>query len=252
MATEMRVVGHGPIQVMFLHGWLTDHSVFDPLIPYFNEADYTLAFMDYRGYGMSRGANGDYSIREIAGDMLTCLDRLGWDKAHVIGHSMGGMVLQQAALMAPGRVLSGTAVTPVPASGYHIDEDINRLFLSAADEDSALETMFAFLTGQQHGEGFARRARIESRAATSRAAYLGYMQAWLTTDFSKEVKALEMPVRVIAGRHDAALPPEHQTETSVAELGNAHLKVLEAAGHYPSWETPVELFTLIDEFLRSL
>ena len=251
MTNGMHVVGHGPIRVMFLHGWLTDHTVFDPLVPYFSEDDYTLAFMDYRGYGMSRATSGEFSIREIAGDLLTSLDRLGWDEAHVIGHSMGGMVLQQAALMAPERILSGTAVTPVPASGYHIDADTQKLFTAAADDDVALETMFSFLTGQRHGPGFARQARSRSRAATTRDAYLGYMKAWLTTDFSKDVKAVTMPVQVIAGRHDAALPPEHQQETSVAELGNAHLEVLEAAGHYPSWETPVELFTLIDSFLRN-
>ena len=129
--------------------------------------------MDYRGYSALLGLDGSYSIEEIVGDLIDSLDRLGWTGCHVVGRTMGGMIFPRAALMQPDRFLSGLALTPVPASGFHLDADTQALSTRAADDDEALEARFGFLIGNRHSPGFARATRVRCRAATTRDAYLG-------------------------------------------------------------------------------
>lgn len=59
---------------------------------------------DQRGTGRSDRALDDASLRAIGGDMLTVLDAVGAEKAHVMGHAIGGMAGLELARMAPERV----------------------------------------------------------------------------------------------------------------------------------------------------
>lgn len=77
---------------------------------------FTLASFDNRGIGRSRAAAGPTSIEAMAADALALLDALGWARAHVVGHSMGGLIAEQLALDAPERVRS-LALICTPASG---------------------------------------------------------------------------------------------------------------------------------------
>lgn len=241
--------GEGPVRVIVLHGWLSDTGVFDQVVPFFDASKYSLARMDFRGYGASAGLQGDYSIEEIAKDALSVADELGWDTFHVMGHSMGGMAVQKMALLAPSRVLSGVAISPVPASGFEMDTDTAAFFQSSADDDAALAEIFNILTGKRHAAPFLNILVKRARAATTKAAYLGYLDAWTNTDFSADVATVKTPILVVAGACDGALGPDHMRATYLAQLANARLEVIDAAGHYPMLETPPELFTKVDAFL---
>jgi pimeloyl-ACP methyl ester carboxylesterase len=77
---------------------------------------FTLCAFDNRGVGRSAPLTQRTSIEAMAGDALALLDALGWDRAHVVGHSMGGLIAEQLALDAPARVRS-LALLCTPASG---------------------------------------------------------------------------------------------------------------------------------------
>ncbi|MCB9764295.1 MAG: alpha/beta fold hydrolase [Alphaproteobacteria bacterium] len=67
---------------------------------------YRLAILDNRGFGRSAALKGRLTIERMADDVLGVMDALGWERAHVAGHSMGGLIAQQLALQAPERVRS--------------------------------------------------------------------------------------------------------------------------------------------------
>ncbi|MBL4751685.1 MAG: alpha/beta hydrolase, partial [Amylibacter sp.] len=169
MTIGHQVTGNGPTHLFILHGWLSDHTVYDTIMPWFDPDKYTIARMDYRGYGLSRDMEGDYSIEEIANDALALADQLGWDKFHMLGHSMGGMVIQKMALKAPDRLQSAIAATPVPASGFDMDSDTRGFFQSSADDDTALTEIFNILTGQRHATSFLQGLTAAARQSTTRA-----------------------------------------------------------------------------------
>lgn len=251
MSIEYKVTGNGQIKLLILHGWLSDKGVFDLITPFFDESQFTIARMDFRGYGLSRHLKGAYSIDEIAQDALDLGDTLKWDSFHVLGHSMGGMVLQKMALLAPSRVLSGIAVTPVPASGFEIDVDTRAFFQSAADDDDALTEIFNILTGKRHSKNYLNQLTQSTRKSTTREAFLGYLSAWTQTNFSDQVETIKCPIHVIAGAHDGAFGPESMKETYLSQLKNVKMEIIEGAGHYPMLEAPAEFFTVIEKKLHS-
>jgi pimeloyl-ACP methyl ester carboxylesterase len=250
MTLKANVSGYGPRRVLFLHGWLSDHHVFDTIVPCFSQAEFTIAQMDFRGYGLNRAVTGTYSVDEIAKDALDLCDLLGWQEFQVVGHSMGGMVIQKMALQAPGRVTSAVAATPVPASGFPVDDGTRTFFETAADDDNALTAIFNTLTGERYSSSFLEGLTAAARGAISREAFLGYLRTWTTTDFSAEVGSIGTPVLVIGGATDNALGPEFLKETYLKQLPNALLHVIEHSGHYPMLEVPPEFFGIVETFLR--
>jgi pimeloyl-ACP methyl ester carboxylesterase len=77
---------------------------------------FTMCAFDNRGIGRSAPLTRQTSVEAMAGDALALLDALGWAQAHVVGHSMGGLIAEQLALDAPKRVRS-LALLCTPASG---------------------------------------------------------------------------------------------------------------------------------------
>jgi pimeloyl-ACP methyl ester carboxylesterase len=70
------------------------------------EGRYQTVFFDNRGIGKSLPCTGKISIESMAEDARALMDAVGWESAHVVGHSMGGVIAQQLALDAPKRVRS--------------------------------------------------------------------------------------------------------------------------------------------------
>jgi len=96
----------GEIPVLALHGWLDNANSFRPLAEHLDGLD--LVAIDLPGHGRSaRRPEGErYLFDDNVFDVLAALDALGWPRAHLLGHSMGGAVATVVAAAAPGRVQS--------------------------------------------------------------------------------------------------------------------------------------------------
>lgn len=244
------IKGSGREGVIVLHGWFGDHTTFAPTFSYLDTETFTYAFMDDRGYGASRDIGGEHTMSEIAGDAIDLADHLGWDRFHVVGHSMGGKALQRVALDASGRVKSGVAVTPVPAAALPLDADSEALFGGAADSDDNRRTILDFTTGNRLTAKWIDLAVKHSRDTTTRDAYADYFTAFAKTGFEDEVKGLELPILVLVGEHDPAFNSEAMEQTFLAWLPKARMEIVTNAGHYPMQETPVDLVTRMEAFMR--
>src|SRR6266481_5035108 len=103
-----RIEGAGEPLVL-IAGFSCDLTIWDALVPLLGERFRTIRF-DNRGIGRTRrnaGESGELAgltVAAMAGDVVGLLDALHIERAHVVGHSMGGQIAQELALRRPDRV----------------------------------------------------------------------------------------------------------------------------------------------------
>ncbi|NKI33882.1 alpha/beta hydrolase [Wenzhouxiangella sp. XN79A] len=95
--------GPGP-RVLALHGWLDNVLTWAPAFEALDGLD--LVCIDFPGHGESppRPHAARYHFDDYVFDVLGALDALGWDQAHLLGHSLGGAVASVTAAACPARV----------------------------------------------------------------------------------------------------------------------------------------------------
>jgi 3-oxoadipate enol-lactonase len=98
-------VGEGGDPLIFLSGLGGDHRAFAVPLRRFGERFQALA-LDHRDVGQSDRAEGPYSTADMADDVAAWLEAIGLASAHVVGHSLGGLVAQELALRHPAKVRS--------------------------------------------------------------------------------------------------------------------------------------------------
>lgn len=246
-------VGSGKEYVLVFHGWFGDYAVWEPTFNSLDKDAFTYVFMDYRGYGKSRDITGDYSMGEIARDGISLVDELGVDDFHLVGHSMGGMALQRLILDIEDRkrVKSAIAIDPVPACGAQLEGEAWDLFEGAIKSDENRYKILDFTTGNRNSAQWLNYMVERSRASTTEPAFAGYLNAWVKENFAEETKGLETPMLVCIGEHDLAFSKEAMESTYLAWLPNASLEIIANAGHYAMQEAPVNLATVMEDFLRN-
>lgn len=244
--------GSGNEKVLVMHNWMGDSTSYDPILPYLNTKDYTYVFVDLRGYGHSKDMPGTYSVDEASTDAIQLINSLGWNKFHLIGHSMSGMIVQKIAVDNPTRVKSVVAITPVPACGSPVSQEMMDFFASAAlDNDETAKACVNTLTSNRYTKAFAEKMVSSNRKWSTSEARLGYMKMFLHTDFSESVKGLQTPILVLFGEHDFDGSEAFMRSTFMKWYPNAQLDCCKGSGHYPMIETPLALIATIEKFLSA-
>ncbi|MDO5625575.1 MAG: alpha/beta fold hydrolase [Pseudomonadota bacterium] len=246
------VIGQGPHKVIALHGWFGHAHGWGPFAQHLNGQDFQYAFMDQRGYGGMKGSGGPYTVEQIAQDALALADHLGWQRFSLIGHSMGGVAIQQVLLAAPGRVRALAALTPVSAAGAPMDEQGWQLFTAAGHDLQARRNIIDFTTGNRLTATWLDAMTASTRTHSDDEAVAAYMPSWATASFADQVQGQPLPVLVIPGEHDPALGEAACRATWLQHYPHARLEVMRNAGHYPMDETPVALATAIERFLSDV
>lgn len=245
-------IGSGKEKVLVMHNWMGDSTSYDSMLPYLNLVDYTYVFVDLRGYGNSKEMRGRYSVDEASADAVTLIDSLAWDKFHLIGHSMSGMIVQKIAVDNPSRVKSVVAITAVPACGSPAPKEMMGFFESAAlNNDEAAMECINILTSNRYTKTFAKKMVTDLRQHSTSEARLGYLNMFSHTDFSESVKGLRTPILVLFGEYDFNGSEACMRNTFLNWYPNAQLECCKASGHYPMLETPVTLVAIIEKFLSA-
>ncbi|GAB4193285.1 MAG: hypothetical protein Tsb0015_15950 [Simkaniaceae bacterium] len=247
-----RTLGRGKSRVLVLHDWFSDCSSYDALLPFLDTEAFTFAFADLRGYGKSKEKIGLYNLEEAVHDLLALADALHWNAFHAVGHSMTGLVVQKLAAIAENRLKSAICITPTPACGSPVPDDVLAFLENAAkSNDEGAKQIVHMMTGERHAEPFIHFKVQKWRETSTAEARAAYLHMFAKTDISNEVQNLRVPFLVLAGEYDAEghrMPA--MKETFGKWLPKCEFQLIKNSGHYPMQETPVFLSSQIDSFLK--
>jgi pimeloyl-ACP methyl ester carboxylesterase len=199
----------------------------------------------------------DYTMEDMADDVRGVLDAYGVDRAHLVGMSMGGMILQEFALRHPVRAHTVTLImsTPDPstiaaavAGTLAADalpgptQAVMALLRAAptvdwSDTDAVVENMLATrrtLVGSRFGfdeEGQRSLARAEvARARNIQSASNHALVVARTPPWRSRLGDVALPTLVVHGTEDPILPFPHG-QALAAEIPGARLEAMDGIGH---------------------
>jgi 3-oxoadipate enol-lactonase len=218
------------------------------------EEDFELILFDNRGAGRSAALDGEHTIADLARDALGLLDALEIDSAHVVGISMGGMVAQEIALAAPGRVRTLTLGCTFPGGPEATMTDMAVVGMLAeavlsGDQERTLrvgyEVMIAAEYGAQEG-AYELYSELAGQYPAPIPVLMAQLSAIMGHDTSERLKEIAAPTLVIHGTEDRLLVAANG-ELLAKLIPGARLELLEGSGHMFFWEQPERSAQLVRE-----
>ncbi len=216
---------------------------------------FQLIMPDNRGVGKSDTPECNYTVADMAADIVALLDNLNLDKVSILGHSMGGAIAQYLACYYPERVekliISHSFIKFRASSIMFCQHEYLLAELNASPEIRATAILPFIYSDDFIGNGANVQALINAIATTkSKQSLDSYKQQiyaiseFNSMDYIQKIKAETL---VIAGEFDK-LAPFQDSQEIVNKLDNAKLKIM-AGAHVPMWETPEQYANLITAFL---
>jgi pimeloyl-ACP methyl ester carboxylesterase len=262
-----RMGGSGPVMLL-VHGMAGSSSTWCDVMPAL-VGQFTVVAPDLPGHGASAKPRGDYSLGSLADSLRDLLLMLGYDRATLVGRSLGGGVAMQFAYQFPERcerlvlVSSGGLGEEVnlllrglslPGAEYLLAVGCNRWAYDAgATVIRALRRLGArpALQFADIWESYASLTDDETRAAffqTLRSVvdHAGQRvnardRLYLTSD---------VPTLIVWGEKDRVLPAHHAYATHAA-IPSSRLEIFNGIGHYPNREDPEHFVRVLVDFMSS-
>ena len=230
--------------VVCLHGAGGNGAVFAELMAALGERHSPLAF-DQPGHARSGGIDSLGSIDAMRGFLVALLDRLGVERAVLVGHSMGGAVAMRAALDAPARVRALVLVGTGTRLGL---PDELLLGLRKITEGKARREFLRDAYSPATPPELLRKGFMEDLKTDPRVMY-GDMVACGDWRVAGELDKIAAPTLVAVG--DDELPHlRADADELAAGIANARLATFEKAGHMLPLEQPAALGAEIVRFLE--
>lgn len=235
--------GTGATPLVLVHGFTGGRIDFADVIDEL-ATDRRVVAADHRGHAeaTNTGDPASYTVDQLARDLLAMLDALGIDRCHLLGHSMGGLVVMRAALAEPSLVaslilmdtLSGPAELPLEWIDTVVGIGRDQGMGAVAGLLAGVDGMFAHVPEE-------RRAVVAERTAAKLSAMDVEAMAALGAelcDFTpahRELRALDVPLTVLVGEHDVL---RAAADELAADLGLDGPVVVPDAAHSPQDENP--------------
>lgn len=250
-----RETGRGSEALVFSHGLLMDHSMFEPQRAVL-ETHFRVIAYDHRGQGQSHDAGVSQDMDTLAADAAGLVQALNAAPCHFAGLSMGGFVGLRLAARRPALLRSltlmntGAGREPWPSRiRYGFLAQLVRLFGPSPFSGIALQELFGESTLRDPAQRMMLeewRSRISKRPRNVAEALLAVVHRGEIDE--DELRAIQCPTLVIAGAEDSARPPS-DSERLARTIPGAKMVRIPQCGHSSSLECPEAVNAAILDFV---
>ena len=219
--------------------------------------EFRVLTFDPRGIGRSPLGSEPLTIPLLADDVSALLQRLGIERAHILGASFGGFVAQEFASAHPemtrSLVLSCTSfggpnhvapsmetlVALASTNGFNTEERIRRNLLPAFSSDFV----------RDHPEEIEETVHLRLSNPVVEAAYQAQLAAAVGFNAESKLGTIKAPTLVLSGDSDAIVPAQNSRNLA-SKIGGAELRIIKGGSHLFFIERPEEFNRSVIDFLR--
>ncbi|MCW4462533.1 alpha/beta hydrolase [Sphingomonas sp. BT-65] len=236
----------GATPIVFHHGWPLSADDWDNQMLFFLHKGYRVIAHDRRGHGRSSQTWEGNEMDTYAADVAALVKALDLKGAIHVGHSTGGgEVAHYVARAEPGRVAKAVLIGAVPPVMVKKDSNPEGLPIEVFDglREALLANRAQFYIDLPTGPfyGFNREGAKVSQGLIDNwwrqgmmggaKAHYDCIKAFSETDFTEDLKAIEVPVLVMHGTDDQIVPYHDSAPKSAALLKNGTLKTYDGLPH---------------------
>ena len=234
--------------LLFIHGLGGDHTMWFYQVAAFCTRFPVLTF-DLRGHGRSTRPDTPFGMADFARDAAGLLRVLGFDRAHVVGLSLGGMVAQQLAL-AHAEVVTSVVIADSLCGVPPEFEAAMRTALRFIEENDMRTVARARITNafSDQVNPALREHVIDLVARNDKRCYEHSARAAMGFACGEQLSGVRAPALVLVAEEDRVTPPA-LSDMIAARLPNARLVRLPRGGHINNMECPQEFNRAVGEFL---
>jgi len=232
--------------IMFHHGWPLSADDWDNQMMFFLGKGYRVIAHDRRGHGRSTQTDTGNEMDTYAADVATLTDHLDLKGAIHVGHSTGGgEVAHYVARAKPGRVAKAVLIGAVPPIMVKSDKNPGGLPLEVFDGfraaqiadraqfflDVASGPFYGFnRPGAKVSEGAIRNWWRQGMMGGTKAHY-DCIKAFSETDFTEDLKTIDVPVLLMHGEDDQIVPIADSALIGITLLKHGTLKTYDGLPH---------------------
>jgi proline-specific peptidase len=270
VSLHVETFGHGDPLVVMHGGPGADMYT---MLPFRRCADdHTVIFYDHRCNGRSTGEQETMTWDNLTADADSLREELGFDRWAVLGHSFGGYVALEYALRYPDR-LSHLILLDSAGDAFWCRQNAADIMARRGFPPEKVELVRRWFNGEfepkemlpifiRIGEAYSYRTGLPFLWRTALEALHGGWRSKLRPEalifagrhlldgwsVMGRLGEIATPTLVMGGRQDFVNPPEHQAQLA-AGIPEAHLHIVERAGHNPHSERTEEVMSATRAFL---
>lgn len=233
---------------MLVHGYLGGQNVWE----YQEDLkdSYDLIMPSLAGYGESASLTAPATIRENANQVFDLLDSLGVDRFNLLGHSMGGMIVQEMSAIQPDRINKlicfGTGPMGVLPNRFETIAESRRKIVDSGLVPTREHIAKTWFVDYRMGDGYAL-CMAEAEKSTEQAA-LASLSAWEQWDGRDQLSEITAPALVIWARGDRSYDWRQQ-QLLLDGMKNSRIEIIEGCAHNAHMEKPAQVNSIIKRFL---
>jgi 3-oxoadipate enol-lactonase len=246
------IEGNGP-PVFLVHGIGARRQGWAGLVEHLN-ADFQRISYDLRGHGDSPRSHASFGLQELVADLEALRARLGIERAHVIGHSLGGMIGPAYARAYPQRVIT---LGLLSTAAFRTEEDSAKVKgVVATMERNGIPETLDTLADRWFTDKFIKEqpARIAARkrqvVETDPKVFLNVFHIYAETEMSPWLQEIKVPCLVLTGEFDGGCNPRLNRRIADA-LPHSELVILDGLKHAILIEAPDRVASHVLRFLKA-
>jgi len=246
IAYEVR--GEGEPALVFVHGWSNNRGIWDTQVAHFSQK-YKVVAIDLAGFGESGNDRKMWTMESFGDDVVAVVNKLEPEDVVLIGFSMGGPVVIEAAKQAPGHIAGIVLVDTLKnIETIYSQEDISYVLRDYMDTVTELRTEKVGRLFKKNKEELSERIISTMLKDVPKVGWSESLKdyfRWSNEECIKSLQKIQAPVISI---NSDQYPTN--VEAFKKYVPSFEVKIIPGVGHVVFWEAPEEFNRLLEEAVQ--